>query len=339
MKVDGRLTAHQLPTVVEQARRHEAVGYDGLFTEENKYDALLPLGPVAEHTSTIEIGTAVTIAFARNPMQLAVAAHQLQEWSGGRLLLGLGSQVKAHVERRFSMPWSHPAARMREFIEALHAVWAAWDSGAPLEFAGEFYRHTLMPPFFCPPANPAPPKVYLAAVGQHMTRVAGEVADGLLTHPFSTARYLREVTLPTLAEGMSAAGRDSGAVAVAHYGFVATGRTEEELARARRGVQEQIAFYGSTPSYRAVLDLHGWGELHRELHRLSRSGDATDWRRMGDLIEDEVLHEFAVVAEPDAVAKEILARFSGTVDRFSFDAPYRTDLEFWDPIVAALRAG
>jgi probable F420-dependent oxidoreductase len=339
VKVDGRLTAHQLPAIVEQARRHEAAGYDGLFTAENKFDALLPLGPAAEHTTSIELGTAVTIAFSRNPMQLAYAAHQLQEWSGGRLVLGLGSQVKAHIERRFSMPWSQPAARMGEFVSALRSIWASWDSGQPLAVEGEFYRHTLMPPFFCPPPNPTPPKVYVAAVGEYMTRVAGEVADGLLTHAFSTPRYLREVTLPTLAAGAAGADRDPATVAVSYLGFVATGPTEEAFEAAKRGVREQIAFYGSTPAYRGVLDLHGWGDLHTELHALSRSGDAGSWRAMGDLIDDQILNEFAVVAEPDAVAKEILARFAGVVDRFSFDTPYETDIEFWDPIVAELRAG
>jgi probable F420-dependent oxidoreductase len=339
MKVDGRLTAHQLSGIVEEARRHEAVGYDGLFTEENKYDALLPLGLVAEHTSTIELGTAVTIAFARSPMQLAYAAHQLQDWSGGRLILGLGGQVKPHIERRFSMPWSHPAPRMREFVLAMRSTWESWDSGVPLAVAGEFYRHSLMPPFFCPPANPAPPKVYLAAVGEHMTRVAGEVADGLLTHAFSTPRYLREVTLPTLTEGMARSGRSRGDVAVSYLGFVATGRTEEDLEQAKRAVRDQIAFYGSTPAYRRVLDLHGWGDLHAELHALSRSDAHERYRRMGDLIDDQILAEFAIVAEPDAVAKEVLARFSGLVDRFTFDAPYPSATGFWDPIVAELRAG
>lgn len=339
MKVDGHLTAHQLPEIIAQARRHESAGYDGLFAVENKHDALLTLAPVAEHTSTLEIGTSITVAFSRNPMQLAYAAHQMQEWSGGRLVLGLGSQVKAHVERRFSMPWSAPAARMQEFIRAMRAIWATWDDGAPLAFEGEFYRHSLMPPMFCPPANPTPPKVFLAAVGERMTRVAGAVSDGLLTHAFSTPRYLREVTLPILAEAVAASGRAPGYVEVSYLGFVATGRTEEELAKATRAVRDRLAFYGSTPAYRGVLDLYGWGDLHTELHTLSRSADPDRWRAMGDLIDDQILAEFAVVAEPDAVAKEILARFSGAVDRFTFDTPYPTDPDLWVPIVAELRAG
>ena len=236
-------------------------------------------------------------------MQLAYTAHDLQAYSGGRFILGLGSQIKPHIERRFSMPWSHPAPRMREFIMAMRAIWSAWNDGAKLSFRGDFYQHTLMTPFFSPPPAPGgAPEVFLAAVGEAMTTVAGEVADGLLVHAFSTERYLREVTLPALSAGLAASGRSRAAVEVSMLAMIATGATEEEMARAVAGTRQQIAFYGSTPAYRGVLDRHGWAGLGDELNSLSRSSREDKWEAMGALIDDEVLHAFAVVAEPADVA-------------------------------------
>jgi probable F420-dependent oxidoreductase len=209
MKVDGKLGAGQTAAVIEETRRHEKAGYDGLWASESAHDPFLPLVLAAEHSERIELGTAIAVAFARSPMQLAYTAHDLQAYSGGRFTLGLGSQIRPHIERRFSMPWSHPAPRMREFIMALRAIWSAWNDGTKLSFRGEFYSHTLMTPFFAPPPAPGgAPKVFLAAVGEVMTAVAGEVADGLLVHAFSTERYLREVTLPALGRGLARAGRD-----------------------------------------------------------------------------------------------------------------------------------
>lgn len=312
-----------LAELAAEAREREAAGIDGLWSYEGPHDPFLPLMPVAEHTSRLAVGTAIAVAFARNPMTTAYVANDLQVHSKGRFLLGLGSQVKPHIERRFAMPWSHPARRMREYVQALRAIWAAWDTGERLAFRGEFYSHTLMTPFFSPAPSPyGPPAVYLAAVGDQMTRVAGEVCDGLLPHAFTTERYLREHTLPVLEEGLAASGRGRAGFAIAFSGFVVSGTTEEEMAAAARGVREQIAFYGSTPAYRRVLDLHGWGELGVELNRLSRSTDADRWQRMGELIDDEVLGTFAVVAEPDRLGDAILDRFGGLVDRFTFYAPY-----------------
>lgn len=227
---------------------------------------------------------------------------------------------------------------MREYVSALHAIWTAWNDGTKLDFRGDFYTHTLMAPFFSPPPAPGgAPKVFVAAVGEAMTRVAGEVADGLLAHGFTTERYLREVTLPTAEAGLAQSGRSREDFSVSHLLLTATGRTEEEMARAVAGTRRQIAFYGSTPAYRGVLELHGWGDLGDELHALSKSTREDKWEAMGGLVDDEVLHTFAVVAEPDRVAAEIRRRYGALVDRVSFYTAYEIDAEVWEPIVQELR--
>jgi probable F420-dependent oxidoreductase len=265
-------------------------------------------------------------------MNVAHLANDLQLYSGGRFVLGLGSQVKPHIERRFSMPWSRPAARMREYILALRAIWRSWETGERLAFRGEFYTHTLMAPFFSPGPNPhgAPP-VHLAAVGEAMTEVAGEVADGIMLHPFTTRRYLVERTLPALERGARGARRE-----VSVSCLVATGTTDAEMADAVRKTREQIAFYGSTPAYRRVLDLHGWGELGVELTALSIR---QRWAEMGRLVDDDVLNEFAVVAAPQAVGAAIEQRFGGLADRVNFYAPYDHDARLWLTPLADLHEG
>jgi probable F420-dependent oxidoreductase len=339
MKVDAMLRGTGLAELAAEARDREAAGIDGLWSYEGPHDPFLPLMPVAEHTSRVAVGTAIAVAFARNPMSMAYVANDLQVHSHGRFLLGLGSQVKPHIERRFAMPWSHPARRMREYVQALRAIWAAWNTGERLAFRGEFYSHTLMTPFFSPGPNPwGPPRVYLAAVGEHMTRVAGEVCDGLIPHPLTTQRYLRERTLPLLEEGLAASGRTLDGFSISLQGLVVTGRTEEEMAAADLGVRRQIAFYGSTPAYHGVLELHGWGELGVELNRLSRGTDEDRWVRMGELIDDDVLAAFAVVAEPDALGPALVARFGDIVDRFTFYTPYEIDEALLAPAIEALRS-
>jgi probable F420-dependent oxidoreductase len=291
----------------------------------------------AEATEAIELGTGIAVAFGRNPMTLANTAWDLQMHSQGRFLLGLGSQIKPHITKRFSMPWSSPAARMREMILAIRAIWDCWDGDGTLDFRGDFYTHTLMTPFFNP--GPCPyghPKVFVAAVGPKMTEVAGEVADGMLCHGFTTASYLQEATLPSLETGLAKAGRTRADLELSIPAFIVTGTSEEEMARSSIGVRRQVAFYGSTPAYRPVLDHHGWGDLQGELNRLSKQGE---WHAMGDLIDDEVLDAFAVVAEPHDVAEALLARWGGLVDRISFYAPYETDRDTWLPVVNALKAG
>jgi probable F420-dependent oxidoreductase len=339
MQVDGKLGGWPAAAVIGEARRQEQAGYDGLWSSESAHDPFLPLVLAAEHTERIDLGTAIAVAFARSPMQLAYTAHDLQAFSGGRFTLGLGSQVRPHIERRFGMPWSHPAPRMREYILALRAIWSAWNEGTTLSFRGDFYRHTLMTPFFSPPPAPGgAPRIFLAAVGEAMTAVAGEVADGLLVHAFTTERYLRGVTLPALERGLARSGRSRAGSQVSLLLMIATGRTEEELARALASTRQQIAFYGSTPAYRGVLELHGWAGLADELNELSRSSREDKWAAMGGLVGDDVLNAFAVVAEPSAVAAEIRRRFGGLVDRVSFYAPYDIAAEAWDPILRDLKA-
>lgn len=325
--------------LADEAREREKSGFDGLWTFEAAHDPFLPLMPIAEHSERMDVGTGIAVAFARTPMAMAYPAYDVQLHSRGRLLLGLGSQVKAHIERRFAMPWGHPAPRMREYVAALRAIWTAWDTGDRLDFRGEFYSHTLMTPFFSPGPSPyRAPKVYLAAVGEHMTRVAGEVCDGVLPHSFTTQRYLRERTVPLLEEGLAKSGRTRADLAIGFSGFVVTGATEEEMAAADRGTRQQIAFYGSTPAYRAVLELHGWGELGVELNQLSRGTDADRWTRMGELIDNEVLAAFAVIAEPDALGPALVARYGGLVDRFTFYAPYPHDEGLFSQAIEVLRA-
>ncbi|MHB1717426.1 MAG: LLM class F420-dependent oxidoreductase [Acidimicrobiales bacterium] len=334
MYVDGAV-GFDPSGVVESARRAETTGYDGVWTAETSHDPFLPLVLAAEHTTRIQLGTGIAVAFARNPMNLAMVANDLQTMSEGRFMLGLGSQIKPHIETRFSMPWSQPAARMRELILAMRAIWASWADGSRLAFRGEFYRHTLMNPMFDPGPNPyGNPKVFLAAVGQHMTEVAGEVADGMLVHGFTTERYLREVTLPALGRGMEAGGKTRADLQLSYPGMVVTGTTDEEWERARNAVRAQLAFYGSTPAYRPVLELHGWGDLQTELNTLSKRGA---WAEMADLIDDDMLQAFAVVAELDAIPGAVLARFGDIVDRFSFYAPYDLDPEQWAAVVAGFK--
>src|SRR3954468_5048330 len=335
MRVDGGI-GFDLNKAGSAAQEVERQGYDGVWTAETSHDPFFPLVLAAEHTEKIELGTGITVAFARNPMTLANVGNDLQNYSKGRFILGLGSQIKPHIEKRFSMPWSHPAPRMRELILAMRAIWDCWNNGTKLNFRGDFYQHTLMTPFFDPGPNPyGPPKVFLAAVGEKMTEVAGEVADGLLVHGFTTERYLREVTIPALERGLAKAGRSRDDFEISAPGFIVTGGTEEDMTKAGTGPRQQIAFYGSTPAYRGVLDLHGWGELQTELNGLSKQGE---WEKMGTLIDDEILNTFAVVAEPEAVPKEVLRRYGDVTDRISFYAPYQSAPDRWSKVLAGFKS-
>jgi probable F420-dependent oxidoreductase len=335
MKIDGGIWGG-LDKAGRAAAQQEARGYDGIWVPETSHDPFLPLILAAEHTERLDLATGIVVAFARNPMTLAQVSWDLQAASQGRFILGLGSQIKPHITRRFSMPWSSPAARMREMILAIRAIWESWNQGTKLDFRGDFYSHTLMTPFFDPGPNPhGDARIFLAGVGELMTQVAGEVADGFLCHGFTTRQYVDEVTLPNLAKGRAKAGKALDGFQLAGPMFVVTGRDDADMAEAAKGVKGQIAFYGSTPAYRPVLELHGWGDLQEELNRLSKEGR---WAEMGDLIDDDMLATFAVVAPIDRVAGALRDRWGDVLDRLSFYAPYDTDRAQWDGVIAELKA-
>ena len=315
MKLDGGI-----PLDINQsgaaAKRLEDAGYAGGWSAELDHDPFLPLVPAIQATSTLQLGTGIAVAFARNPMTVANIAWDLQNFSGGRFILGLGSQIRPHITKRFSMPWSQPAKRMGEFMAALHAIWDSWEGDAPLKFRGEFYQHTLMTPMFNPgPCAGGRPKVFLAAVGPKMTELAGEMADGYFSHGFTTESYLKEVNLPAFEQGIRKAGRQRSDVEISIPAMSVMGTTGEELAASAAACRQQIAFYGSTPAYRPVLEHHGWGTLQDDLNKLSKQGQ---WVEMGNLITEEILHTFAAVGTPQEVAEDLHRRYHGAVDRLSF---------------------
>jgi probable F420-dependent oxidoreductase len=335
MKIDAPLVAAALADVPALSAKIEAVGYDGVYTFEGPHDPFFPLALAAEHTERIDLATAIAVGFARSPMNLAHIGWDLQAMSAGRAILGLGSQVKPHIEKRFSMPWSQPARRMREMALAVRAIWAAWQDRTPLRFEGEIYRHTLMTPFFDPGPNPyGTARLFLAGVGPAMTEVAGEVGDGFLVHPFSSAEFLRAQTIPALERGLARSERTRADIEISWPVMVVTGNTEEEMSAAAATTRAQLGFYGSTPSYKVVLDVHGWGDAQPELNRLSKAGR---WADMAALIDDTMLDTFAVVAPPDRIAAVMLERYGDLVDRIAFNAPYRADPAAWSEALAGFR--
>jgi probable F420-dependent oxidoreductase len=337
LQIDSTLLGHDITTLKGSAAELEADGYDGLWLGETAHDAFLQTLQVADATSKVTVGTEIAIAFARTPMTLAYSAYDLANYSKGRFILGLGSQIKAHIVRRYGMPWSEPAKRMRELIVATRAIWSAWEEGSRLDFRGDFYQHTLMTPFFSPARHAfGPPPVFAAGVGPLMTEAVAEVADGYFFHPFTTAEFVRQVTIPALERGRATAGKAGfDDFTVAGPAFVCSGRDEAELAAAIEGTKRQIAFYGSTPAYRGVLELHGWGDAHVELNRLSRQGR---WVEMGTLIDDEMLAAFAAVGSPTEVGRELVERWGGFADRVTLYLNYETDAQLPLEIIEAMRA-
>jgi probable F420-dependent oxidoreductase len=331
MLLDALLPSVPLPDVPAIARSAEELGFAGLWSSETRHDPLLPLALASEHTRRITLGTALAVAFARTPGSLAYAAWDLSRASDGRFALGLGTQVRAHIERRFGGEWpKSPAARMREFIAALRALWATWQTGERLNFRGDSYKLTLMSPFF----NPGPIRhpripIYLAGVNSGMCRLAGEAADGLLVHPYHTRRYLEEVIQPAVAEGEQRAGRPPGEVEIFVTAFVVPEPSAAEDVRSR------IAFYASTPAYRPVMDLHAWG---REAEALSEKARHGAWHEMGRIISDEMLETFAVVAPWGQLAESLGRRYSGIAQRLALDFPYQPGERdpFWRDLAAAV---
>lgn len=319
MRVYGGLRSYDLTEIPKQAQRAEALGFDGISFGELSHDVFLLAALALEHTSRITVGTSIAIAFPRSPMIVASSSWDLQRMSSGRFQLGLGTQVKGHNERRFSVKWSPPAPRMREYTESLRAIWDCWQNGTTLNYEGNHYSFTLMTPEFNPgPNDSPPPPVYFAAVGPAMCRTAGEVADGILLHSFNTQRYTEEVIMPKIEEGAKRAGRSINDVMIAGGGMIATGANDEEVHLGRENSRRRISFYGSTRTYKGVLDMHEWGDTCLRLHELSRQGK---WDEMPNLIDDTMLDTFCVSGTYDEIGPKLKSRFGPFASRLSLGVP------------------
>ena len=320
MKLDASIgLSTNLKDVGALARAAESAGIDAIWTSETQHDPFLPLTLVAASTSRLHFGTAVAIAFARSPLVVAHTAWDLAKQSQGRFILGLGTQVKAHIERRFGMAWTPPVPRLREYVQAIRAIWNAWQTGARLNFRGEAYKLTLMSPFFSPgPIEHPDIPIFIAGVGAPLCKLAGEVADGFHVHPYHTRKYLSEVVLPALAAGAQKANRDRSAIEIGTMAFVALNANEIEAQRA------QVAFYASTPSYRPVLDLHGWGSIGEQLGALAARGQ---WAEMPKLISDEMLETFVIVGSWNDIAAQLRAKYAGLLDRVGLYRPFAPGVE------------
>ncbi len=329
MKVDCSLM-YEPAGVGAVASQIEEAGFDGAYTFEGKSDPFISLAAAAMTTRKVALMTSIAVAFARNPMSLAYLGNDLQNLSSGRFILGLGTQVKAHIERRFSMPWSRPAQRMRELVQAIRAIWYSWENDEKLDFHGEFYQHTLMTPVFTPSRSEhGMPPIFIAGVGPLMTEVAAEVGDGYFLHPFNTEKSTDELSLEAIERGLARAGKPRKDFTVCAQVITATGLDEQSRRASIFGARKQIAFYASTPAYLPLLKCHGWEALQGEANHLSKQGR---WTEMADLIDDEILETIAVVGTPGEVAQKIAARFGGKVDRIS-PVAYQADMA----LLAALR--
>ena len=329
MKFDAALPPTHLKDVPAIARAAQEIGFDALWTQETQHDPFLPCALIAEHTQSLNFGTAIAVSFARSPANLAYTAWDLAAQSGGRFILGLGTQVKAHIERRFGMPWPEsPVGKLREQILAIRAFWDCWQNGTKLSFRGEYYKITLMSPFFNPGAIEHPNiPIYIAGVNTGLAHLAGELCEGFHAHPFHSVRYLREVILPAIKEGEKNGTRTTQHVIVSTTAFVATSPEEESFARM------QIAFYASTPSYRAVMDLHGWGDVAEKLSGFAAKGE---WAEMPMLITDEMLDEFCLRTTTENLAAALKSRYEGLADRLTLYSPFvpgEKD-EWWKELVA-----
>ena len=319
MKVATSGDPGALHTIPGAARSAEELGYDIFSTSETSHNPFIPLTLAAEHTERVALRTSIALAFPRSPTDMAYIAWDLQKFSGGRLELGLGSQVRGHVVRRFGGTWSPPAGRMREYIQAIRAVWDAWQNGVKLEFIGKHYQINLMPPFFNPgPIEDPDIKVYVAAVNPRMLRVAGELCQGVLLHSFNTPKYTAEVVLPSLAEGATKAGRSLEDVEISCGGFIVTGANEEEIEKERQATKARIAFYASTRSYSRVMETHGWNDTAEKLYRMSIEGR---WNEMAGEITDEMLDAFAVVGDYDEIVGRIKERHGRYAASVGFSIP------------------
>ena len=335
MKIDVEVAVDAPIEAAELARKAEACGFNCFWVNETKHDPFVQLALAATSTKKIGLGTSIALAFTRSPTTLAYTAWDLQSVSNGRLILGLGSQVKGHIERRFGMKWDPPAPKMKEVVLALKSVWKSWQLGTKLDFKGRFFKLDLMTPFFSPgPIEHPSIPVYVAGVNEGMCRVAGSVAEGLHVHPLHTIKYLREVIDPALAAGAAKARRRKEDVEVAASIFAAVGDTEREVQNAREAYREQIAFYASTRSYRKVMELHGWGDVCDRLHVLSTTGE---WQRMGSEIGDDILQEFVVDGSWEEMGAILQKRYGGLLDRARLYIPFDGDVK-WRKLVRGFRA-
>jgi probable F420-dependent oxidoreductase len=332
MKFDAGIPPTSLVEIPALVKGAEDIGFDGLWSSETQHDPFLPLALAAEHSQRMKLGTAVAISFARSPATLAYTAWDLAQASQGRFILGLGTQVRAHIERRFGMTWpDSPVGKMREMIAAIRALWSTWQTGERLNYRGEYFKLTLMSPFFDAGRSEHPDiPIFIAGVNTGLCRLAGEAADGFIAHPYHSERYLREVVRPAIAEGAEQAGRDADQLQIYVSALVATDEAETSF------VRSQIAFYASTPSYRPVMALHGWGEVADQLRDLSRK---QDWGGMVELVTDEMLETYAVVSSPEDLARNLKSRYSGLVDRLSLYLPYSPGQqdEIWRNLLAEMR--
>jgi probable F420-dependent oxidoreductase len=335
VKLDASMLTHDLKSLPDHARKVEALGYDCLWSSETQHDPYLPVAVAATATTRIKLGTNIATVFSRSPMITAHIAWDLQKASGGRFTLGLGTQVKAHNERRFSVKFESPGPKMAEAIRAIRAIWDCWQNGAKLNFKGQFYTFDVMTPFF----NPGPiehPKIpiFIAAVNPYMCGVAGELCEGMHVHPFNSPKYLREVVHPAVEAGLKKSGRARKDFTFATASFVIVGDNERERAEQAQMVRQQVAFYGSTRTYQPVLECHGWGALTAQLHRKSVEGD---WKGMADLVTDEMLDAYAVTATYDQLHAKIVERYDGLLDRTALYQPYQPKQD--DPrLPAAIKA-
>lgn len=334
MKIDGPFYA-TLDTAVDEAKRLAEAGYDGVYTLEGNTDPFLPLVLAAQAAPGLDLATGIAVAFPRNPAHLAYLAWDLQKYSKGHFMLGLGSQVRAHIEKRFGCEFDQPARRMQELIEATKAFFNCFQNGEPLHYEGEFYRHTLMTPMFDAQPNPyGVPPILLGAVGPRMTRVAGEAADGLIVHPFNTRPFLENEQAPLLADALAVSGRQRSDFIVQAGAMVVTGNNEQEYEVAKQTLKGLLAFYGSTPAYIPPMKAVGLEDLQPTLNRLSKAGE---WDKMSELVDDEFVEHFAVCGEPHEIGAKLLERYDGLVDRLSIYAPYQTDPDVWPGIIKDIK--
>ena len=325
MKLDTQIWVQGLQAVPQAARKAEELGFDAIWTAEAGNDGLLPLALVAEHTKKMKMGTAVAIAFPRSPMTMAYTAWDLAGFSQGRFILGLGTQVKGHIERRFATRWDAPVPRLREYIESLRAIFKCWaECGKKLSYPGKFYNFSLMTPFFTPPRHEfSNIPIYIAGLNKYILRLAGELCEGLHAHPFHSQKFLREFVIPNVETGLTKAGRSRKDFTIATTGFVIVGQNDQEIEAARAGVRQQIAFYASTRTYSGVLEAHGWGDVSARLNEKAAKGD---WAGMAKEITDEMLEVYAVSGNFDNIADRVKARYDGLLDRVGFYIPYRANI-------------